>query len=110
MMTIISNALRAVGHSSITVDATAGGVALEASRYSSHQAGGFHTTPCAALITTETADARYTLDGTAPTAAVGHLLESGSALMIEGEDNIANFRAFRTSGTSATFKVTFYAR
>ena len=60
-----------------------------------------------AFFTVETAAIRYTIDGTTPTTTVGHLLSSGDIVLIDGYENIANFRAIRTGGTSASIKVTY---
>ena len=59
------------------------------------------------FATLETAQIRYTLDGTTPTSTVGHLLEVGDTLQITGSDDIVAFRAIRTGGTSASLKVTY---
>lgn len=93
----------AFAHESVTVDATAGGVSLTAATY----APGGRPGAVKAVITCETAQVRYTYDGTAPTTTVGHLLESGSAIIVEGPGNISKFKAIRTGGTSGTLKVTY---
>ena len=66
----------------------------------------------AALITVETADIRFTLDGTTPTTtattAIGHLLTNGNNLMIRGWMNIRNFKCINAVNASgATVKCTF---
>jgi len=90
-----SSGLTAFDHGALTVDATAGGVAIpdlaDAVR---------------AVLTLETAQVRYTYDGTAPTAAVGHLVEIGDVLIVEGAAALAAFRAFRTGSTSGVFHYT----
>jgi hypothetical protein len=93
-------------HESVTADSTAGGVALTESTY--FRNGTQQNTASSALITTETADCRFTIDGTAPTTTVGHLATSGSQMTIDGLENIKKFRAIRTGDTSATLKVTYY--
>lgn len=45
---------------------------------------------------------RFRMDGTNPTAAIGTLLEIGETLTIRGENNIRNFRGFRTGTTSGS--------
>ena len=49
-----------------------------------------------ALISVETADIRFTIDGTTPTTTAlggaGHLLPFGSSYEISGEQNISNFK------------------
>lgn len=70
------------------------------------------THPGHMVLTVETAAIRYWDDGTAPTAANGHLLEPGDVLdwMDEGNyySRISRFRAFRQGGVSATVQVSFY--
>ena len=48
----------------------------------------------------ETAQVRYTYDGTTPTSAVGTLLEVGDTIRVDGHDLLVLFRAIRTGGTS----------
>ena len=56
----------------------------------------------------ETAQIRWRDDGTAPTAAVGHLMETGQTLEYDGDLN--NIQFIRTGGTSGSLPVTYYAR
>ena len=60
-----------------------------------------------AIVTCETAQVRFRYDGTDPSATVGHLLDIGNKLEIEGYTNISLFRAIRTGGTSGALSVTF---
>lgn len=108
----INSPLKARDHASLTVDNTAGGVG-----FASGDLSVTLTTNDPVVITRyvtevfctlETAQIRYTLDGTAPTTTVGHLLEIGDTLTIQGRDNIVNFRAIRTGGTSGTLMITFF--
>lgn len=55
----------------------------------------------------ETAEIRYTIDGTTPTAAVGTLAEIGDYVVIAGHDSIMRFRAFRTGATSGQLNCTY---
>ena len=89
----------------LTVDSTAGGVGFTAATYA--PSGGVPTRAKRAFVTAETAQSRYTYDGTAPTTTLGHLLEAGQSLTVEGYDNIAAFRAIRTGDTSASYQVSF---
>lgn len=50
---------------------------------------------------------RFTYDGTTPTTTVGHILTAGNSITVEGEADIANFRAIRTTDTSGTLIVTY---
>ncbi len=60
-------------------------------------------------MTLETAQIRWTVDGTTPTTAVGHLLEYGQSLTLTGQD-IASFQAIRTGGTSGTLMITSWCK
>ena len=86
-----------MAHESVTVDATVGGVGLTATTYLRARK---------AFLTLETAQIRFTLDGTTVTSSVGHLMEVGQILTLENPDEIRNFRAIRT-GSSGTLKVTY---
>ncbi len=61
------------------------------------------------FMTLETAQIRFTVDGTTPTSAVGHLLEYGQNLTLTGQD-IAGFQAIRTGGTSGTLMITSWCK
>lgn len=55
----------------------------------------------------ETGEVRYRYDGDAdPTSSVGHLLSIGQSLVLEGNRNITQFRAIRTS-VDASLPVTY---
>ena len=88
----------ASAHESKTVGATVGGVALTAGTYG---------TSIYAFITAETAQMRYTVDGTAPTTANGHLLNPGDILKLDSNADIVAFRAIRTGSVSGVIKVTY---
>ena len=60
-----------------------------------------------AFITVETAQIRFTVDGTAPTITVGHILNAGDNLTIDSNEDIAAFRAIRTSSTSGVIQCTY---
>ncbi len=62
-----------------------------------------------AVIGCETAQCRFRYDGPAPTATVGHILNPGDRLVLEGRQNISNFSIIRTGGTSASLMVTLEA-
>lgn len=57
----------------------------------------------------ETAEVRWTIDGTVPTTAVGTLLEIGDILTVTGHDALSTFRAIRTGGTSGVLDCTYSA-
>ena len=86
------------GHESITVDNTAGGVALTAATIVGSNI---------ALLTIEDAPMRYTVNGTAPTTTVGHLVQPGDVIKLGSEDEMRKFRAIRTGGVSAVIKASY---
>ena len=61
------------------------------------------------FVTIESANIRYRFDGTAPSATVGHLGYAGSSFVLEGLDDILNFKAFRDTAATgdATLTVTY---
>lgn len=58
------------------------------------------------LITSETSELRYRIDGTAPTTTVGHVLPSGSSMVLLGYTTIINFKII-ASGSDGTIQVTY---
>lgn len=90
-------------HETVTVDGTAGGVALTKATYAPQGEAG----AVRALITLETGQIRYTYDGTAPTTTVGHLLDPGDTIVLDGAENISKWRGIRTGGTSGAAHVTY---
>ena len=86
-----------LNHESVTVSNSAIGITATVS-------DGF--LPGAALITVEDATIRYTVDGTTPSASVGHKAEPGDAFELIDRGEVTKFRAFRKDGTDATLKVT----
>ena len=66
----------------------------------------------AAIISVETADIRFTIDGTTPTitagTGAGHLLQTGASFIITGESNVANFSCINAVASSgAKVKCTY---
>lgn len=61
--------------------------------------------PVRAIVTVETAQIRFRDDGGTPQSTVGHLLNIGDSITINGPD-LRNFRAIRTGSDSASIKVT----
>lgn len=60
-----------------------------------------------ALITVETAAVRFRIDGTAPTASVGHVLEPGDILELDRNSQLAEIRFIRRDGVDATLRVSY---
>ncbi len=60
-----------------------------------------------AVFSVETDNVRYTLDGTVPTASVGHLLLPNDILTLVGRDAIRKVKFIRVT-TDASLKVTYF--
>jgi len=61
-----------------------------------------------AHITCESNPVRYWLDGTSPSATVGHRLEAGGILDLDSSHQLANIRFFAV-GADATLRVSYGA-
>ena len=65
----------------------------------------------AALVTVEDNTIRFTLDSTAATASVGHLMSAGQSYVIQHESDVVNFRCIdAVSGATGNIKVTTFFR
>ena len=95
---IIKN-MQAYAHETLSVDGTA--VVLTSSVYA--PAG---KAPQMAVITVEGANLRVWSDGTAPTAGVGQLIQTG-AFYVCGQSNVQNLKLIAASGTG-TISVQYY--
>ena len=84
-------------HEAVTVAGTSIGMTVTAAQ---------GVKPGAAVISVETAAIRFTVDGTTPTATVGHLAEPGDVIELVEEGQVRLFRAIRQGGTSATIMCT----
>ena len=60
-----------------------------------------------ATISVEVGPVRFRLDGTVPTAPVGHELRVGDVLILDSNDEISRARFIRRDGMSATLRVTY---
>ncbi|MFX0022200.1 MAG: hypothetical protein ACFE9S_07725 [Candidatus Hermodarchaeota archaeon] len=91
----------------LTIDNTAAGIPFTASTYK--PTTGDRKGICAriAKCVPEGADIRYRQDGTAPTSSVGRRIYEDSEFYIVGSKNIQNFKAIRTTSTSATLDVEY---
>ena len=87
-------------YESLTIDNTAGGIALTAAKYGTCRK---------AFITVETAQIRYTYDGTPPTTTVGHLANAYDIIDLTSAEDIAAFRAIRVGSVSGTIHCTYSA-
>lgn len=81
---------------SITVTGTAGGLTAATVDKATH-----------ALITVETAQVRFRLDGTDPTAAIGHILDVGDELLLDSNTQLLNANFIRTGGTSGVLRCAY---
>lgn len=92
-------------YSALTVDATAGGVSIATATL-----GGSDGIPqmnyCEGRL--ETAQVRFTDDGTAPTASVGTILEVGDVWIAYSHETAKATKFFRTGSTSGSLKVRCY--
>lgn len=80
----------------ITIDNTAGGVAIT----SSYVNGSGHVQANVGSCVVSVAQVRYTIDGVAPTATFGYLVDIGGQIALSGNDVLTAFRAIRTGATS----------
>jgi hypothetical protein len=83
-------------YETVTIDNTAGGVALTSSTYGRARY---------ALCRLEGGEIRYTKDGaTSPTTSVGMVMEPLEFIILENANQIRNFRGIRTGDTSGSLK------
>lgn len=60
-----------------------------------------------ATVTLDDYPIRYRLDGSDPTASVGHILNPGLHVILVGKNNIKNFRAIRQGQNDAIINVSY---
>lgn len=101
----ITDEIPATDFESITVSTTA--IGFTASKILQNETGGFKRRCTKALFTVETNSIRFRLDGTAPTATVGHLMAAGDSFLVTGDTNITNMKLIRQSA-DATVMVTYF--
>lgn len=89
----------AANFEAITIDDSVGGKSLTSSKYQGASK---------ALITVETSQIRFRVDGAAPTAAVGHIADSDDQITLDSIEEIAKFKAIRTGAISAVINVTYF--
>ncbi len=95
------------GYEAITVDGSAGGVSLTTAKY--WTAATSTIVSDYAEVCLETAQIRFTSDGTTVTSSAGTLLEVGQCFALRSFDELRKFRAIRT-GSSGSLKVRYYKR
>lgn len=101
----------AFAYEQVTLDATAGGIALTSATYNPTvvDSPSGMTRAELAIINCQTAQARYRVDGVAAvTASLGMIVNPGDTLQVYSFANIAAFRGIRTTGVSAVCDVTYY--
>jgi hypothetical protein len=98
--------LRPTGFEVITIDSTAGGKYFTVSKYYASN----KITSDYVIMVNETAQIRFTVDGTAPTSTVGTPLQVNQGWVLETYEELKNFRAIRTGTTSGSLNVIYYKR
>lgn len=69
---------------------------------------GAHPPATQAVCSLETAQIRYTLDGSTPSASAGVIWDIGTTLQFNGNDTLNNFRAFRTGASSGQLNCHYF--
>lgn len=82
----------------LPIDNTAGGVALTSGTYGAAKY---------AEISSDGGEVRFTVDGTPPTASLGHKAAEGDIIRLESPEDIAGFRAIRTGTQNGELNVTY---
>ncbi len=62
----------------------------------------------AAMISSESGDLRFRIDGGQPTAGDGHYLVDGDTLVLSGAQALQQFKATRAGDTNCTLRVTYF--
>lgn len=57
------------------------------------------------VLTLETGQVRYRVDGTDPDASTGHVMDIGGTLTVSSKYNLTRFRAIRTGSTSGVLSI-----
>lgn len=60
----------------------------------------------AAFVTNDGDALRYTYDGTTPSGTVGHKLQDGGVLVLNGQNQMSAFKCFRVT-TDTTITITY---
>jgi hypothetical protein len=64
---------------------------------------------CAALVTVETGAMRFRIDGTTPTATIGHLVQANQSFLLEGNRDLREFKAIANNGVDvSTITASFF--
>ncbi|MDI6732313.1 MAG: hypothetical protein QME16_00070 [Planctomycetota bacterium] len=98
---VIAGQIPAFAYESITVDDTV--KSLTSLSYTDTDGN----TAVNALITIETAQIRWRIDGGNPTSTGGHLSNPMDIIKLNNASDVKNFKATRVSSTSATIRVSY---
>lgn len=104
---------RVIGSETITVDNTAGGVSLSSAQYTQQDGPNAaditkaHTAYC----TVEAQEIRWNINPavTVDASSNGHAAAAATGFWLWTTEQILNFRAIRTGGSSGTLRVTYFA-
>lgn len=102
----VTDEIPATDFETITVSNVA--IGFTASKILQNESGGFKRRCTKALFTVETNSIRFRMDGTAPTATVGHLMAAGDSFLVTGDVNIPNMKLIRQGGADGTVMVTYF--
>ena len=83
----------------VTIDNTVGGKGLTVATYDASKK---------AIISVETAQIRYRVDGGAPTTTIGHVADIGDTIELESAEELVNFKAIRTGLSSGLISVSYF--
>lgn len=61
----------------------------------------------AAFVTVENAAIRFWMDGTTPTALLGHVAEAGDVINLHSPEEVRLFEAIRRDGVSAVLRISY---
>ena len=61
-----------------------------------------------AYVTVDSNPIRYTMDGTTPSASIGHAVAAAGGFWLEGESTIRNFKAIRSGASDAVINVSYF--
>lgn len=99
-LSVIAGTIPTFAYESITVDNT---VKSLSSIYTDNDGN----IAVKAIITVETAQMRWRMDGVNPSSTEGHLANPTDIIILNNSSDIKNFRATRVGSTSAVIRVSY---
>jgi len=87
-------------YESLTISSAAVALTAPQSKVTGHK-------PTAAFVSVESYAIRYRLDGVAPTASEGHLMNVGDTVLLSGTPSVLGFLGIRVT-SDAIVKVTYF--